>query len=53
MGTKQLRVGIIGVGMFACYFHTPQLRATGRAEIAAICRRNPERLAPLTEPCSE
>lgn len=45
MPDRKLRIGIIGVGMFACYFHAPQLRATGRAEIAAICRRNPDRLA--------
>lgn len=45
MTEHKLRVGVIGVGMFACYFHAPQLRATGRAEIAAICRRSPERLA--------
>src|SRR4051794_18487975 len=45
MGEQKLRVGIVGVGMFAIYFHAPQLRATGRAEITAICRRSPERLA--------
>jgi predicted dehydrogenase len=49
MTTNPLRVGVIGVGMFACYFHVPQLRATGRATIEAICRRNPERLAMASE----
>ncbi|MDZ4720119.1 MAG: Gfo/Idh/MocA family oxidoreductase [Roseiflexaceae bacterium] len=45
MSQQKLRIGIIGVGMFASYFHVPQLRATGRAEIVAICRRNQEQLA--------
>jgi len=45
MAEQKLRVGIIGVGMFAIYFHAPQLRATGRAETTAIYRRSPERLA--------
>jgi predicted dehydrogenase len=49
MTQQPLRVGIIGVGMFASYFHVPQLRETGRAEIAAICRRSPERLAIASE----
>jgi len=45
MAEQKLRVGFVGVGMFAIYFHAPQLRATRRAEITAICRRSPERLA--------
>ena len=45
MAEQKLRVGIVGVGMFAIYFHAPQLRATGRAETTAIYRRSPERLA--------
>jgi predicted dehydrogenase len=49
MAEQKLRIGVIGVGMFACYFHVPQLRATGRAEIVALCRRNPERLAMASE----
>jgi predicted dehydrogenase len=45
MTERTLRVGIIGAGMFALWFHAPQLRATGRAEIVAICRRRPKQLA--------
>ena len=45
MSAELLRVGIIGIGLYATAAHVPQLRSTGRAEIVAICRRNPERLA--------
>lgn len=45
-GTK-LRVGIIGMGSYAASQHVPNLRATGRAEVTAAARRNPERLALL------
>jgi predicted dehydrogenase len=38
-------VGIIGAGVGAAISHIPHLRATGRAEVVAIARRNPERLA--------
>src|SRR5215212_1356194 len=44
MSDEKLRVGIIGIGMFAVYNHVPQLRETGRAEVVACARRNPERL---------
>jgi predicted dehydrogenase len=44
MASEKLRVGIIGVGLFAVYAHIPQLQATGRAEVVAICRRHAERL---------
>lgn len=44
MSSAKLRIGIIGIGMFAVYCHVPQLRATGRAEVVACARRNPERL---------
>jgi len=44
MSEAKLRVGIIGAGLRALFL-TPELRATGRAEVVAICRRNPERLA--------
>ena len=40
----KLRIGIIGVGLRALSL-TPALRASGRAEVVAICRRNPQRLA--------
>ena len=45
MSNEKLRIGIIGIGMYAVYNHVPQLRATGRAEVVACARRNPERLA--------
>ncbi len=47
--TGQLRVGIIGAGMYASEEHIPSLRRTGRVKIAAISRRNPERLARMKE----
>jgi predicted dehydrogenase len=40
-------VGIIGAGLIAALAHIPQLRATGRAEVVAIARRDPGRLALL------
>jgi predicted dehydrogenase len=49
MSDHKLRVGVIGIGGFASIVHVPNLRKTGRAEIAAICRRNPKRLAGLKE----
>ena len=45
MTESKLRVGIIGAGFIAAMTHIPELRATGRAEVIAIARRNPERLA--------
>ncbi len=42
MTNKKLRVGIIGIGMFAVYNHVPQLRATDRAAVVACARRNQE-----------
>ena len=44
MVDKKLRIGIIGMGNYAATAHVPQLRATGRAEIVAASRRNPQRL---------
>jgi predicted dehydrogenase len=49
MSTGKLRVGIIGAGWYATIAHVPDLRKTGRAEVAAIARRNPERLARMQE----
>lgn len=49
MAADKIRVGIIGMGMYAYWFHSPQLRATGRAEIVAICRRNQKALAAAQE----
>ena len=39
MPQDKLRIGIIGIGMYALRKHVPHLRATGRAEIVAISRR--------------
>lgn len=49
MTNDRLRVGIIGVGMIALMSHIPNLRKTGRAEIVAICRRDPRYLAMAQE----
>jgi predicted dehydrogenase len=45
MLSDELRVGTIGMGWNAAFSHVPALRDTGRAEVVAISRRNPERLA--------
>jgi predicted dehydrogenase len=44
MAGSTLKVGMIGIGSYAASQHVPNLRATGRAEIKAISRRNPDRL---------
>ena len=49
MSTSKLRVGIIGAGWYATGEHIPSLRKSDRAEVAAIARRNPERLARMKE----
>jgi len=43
--TNKLRVGIIGIGQYAAFTHVPRFRETCRAEIVAISRRSPDRLA--------
>jgi predicted dehydrogenase len=45
MPNDKLRVGIIGIGLYALMDHVPNFRKTGRAEIVAISRRNPQKLA--------
>jgi predicted dehydrogenase len=45
MADNSIRVGIIGVGIAAVTWRIPDLLRTGRAEIAAICRRDPDKLA--------
>lgn len=45
MTDQKLRIGVIGIGWYAGTSLIPNLRATGRAEIVAISRRNPDRLA--------
>ena len=44
MRKTKMQVGIIGIGSFSAARHVPNLKDTGRAEIAALCRRNPELL---------
>lgn len=44
MSNQKLRIGIIGIGWYATEL-IAALRETGRVEIVAISRRNPERLA--------
>ena len=44
MAKQKLRVGIIGMGLYAALEHVPMLRETGRAEIVAASRRNSKRL---------
>ena len=38
MSDHKLRVGIIGMGLYATTDHVPNFRATGRAEIVAASR---------------
>lgn len=45
MENQKLRIGVVGIGWYAGTALIPRLRATGRAEIVAIARRNPDRLA--------
>lgn len=45
----RVRVGIIGVGLWAFLQHIPALRASDRTELVAIARRSPERLAAAQE----
>ena len=45
MTDSKLRIGVIGIGWYAGTALIPKLRATGRAEIIAISRRNADRLA--------
>ena len=49
MPTGKLRVGIIGDGMYASGEHIPRPRKTGRMEVAAISRRNPEHRVRIQE----
>ena len=44
-----VRVGVIGAGAYAQRAHLPPLREHPDAEIAALCRRNPIRLAEAAE----
>lgn len=44
MTDRKIRVGIVGIGSFSASNHVPHLEETGKAEIAAVCRRNRELL---------
>ena len=44
MTEGKLRVGIIGAGDIAMTMRVPRLRATGRAEVVALCRRDSAKL---------
>jgi predicted dehydrogenase len=43
--TEKLRIGVVGIGIYARDTMVPRLRATGRAEVVAISRRTPELLS--------
>ena len=45
MTKDALRLGIVGIGQYAVTNHVPNFMATGRAQLVAASRRNPERLA--------
>jgi predicted dehydrogenase len=45
----KIRIGVIGAGAFVCRRHLPAILKSPDAEIAAICRRNPEALNKIGE----
>jgi len=45
----RVRVGVIGAGGYACLVHIPTLCKIERAEVTAICRRDPVRLGMVQE----
>lgn len=45
MDDNKLRIGVIGIGLYATMVHVPQLREMANAEVVAICRRSPDKLA--------
>jgi predicted dehydrogenase len=44
---KKVRFGVIGAGWFACRRHLPDIQREAGAELAAICRRDPESRATI------
>jgi len=38
------RIGVVGIGWWACFMHIPAVQASGVATVVAICDRDPERL---------
>jgi len=49
METKRLQAGVIGTGWWAELEHLPGLQSRADLEVAALCGRNPERLAALAD----
>lgn len=45
MSNDKLRVGIIGMGVYAAFAHVRQFQAVDQVEVVAIARRNTDRLA--------
>ncbi|HUT35802.1 MAG TPA: Gfo/Idh/MocA family oxidoreductase [Planctomycetota bacterium] len=41
---KSVRIGVAGLGWWACETHIPNLRKVAGAEVAALCSRSPENL---------
>ena len=48
-GSDKLRFGVIGVGRYATGYHLPLIVRSGDAELVAIHRRSPDRLAQTAE----
>ena len=44
-----VRIGVLGAGWFASRRHCPDIAAHREAELAALCRRNPDQLARMAE----
>jgi predicted dehydrogenase len=49
MGVKRFRTGVVGTGWWAELTHLPGLQSRPDVELAALCGRNPERLAALAD----
>jgi predicted dehydrogenase len=43
--SETVRVGVIGTGWYADWMHLPNLKSHPKAEVVALCGRNPERAA--------
>jgi predicted dehydrogenase len=47
--TDQVRIGVVGAGWFASRRHLPEIGRCGRAQLTAVCRRNPAELERIAE----
>ena len=47
MSNAKLRIGIIGVGLYASYKHIPTLRQIDRVELVAVSRRDSNKLSQI------